>query len=341
MSSLFDDYIANTDLIRTIEQYWNVEIRRGKNIVCQFHNDDKPSFSVYDNGTRWKCFGCGKSGDVLEFVHLVTGMSKAEIVGGTEATPAQTRRRLKRAKIKETTKHKYMPERVEFEHLELFSMKLFSNYDAMMFLWSRGVFPGTARREFVGWTGEHDFIDIWQHNKIFIPFFDDKSNVIAYKLRDLSPASSMKWARMGSTEYPYNYYDFLHVTNKFPEYHPIYFIVEAELDALLLRSLFRQNCALAMPTSQFEGATEYLANFSGTFIIIADRDKPGYEAALKFKHQLARTLIVETPIGKDIGEFWQASPTDCATWLYRLGTELQPLHHERIPVTFEMWMEMA
>lgn len=35
---------------------------------CPFHADRSPSFTIYDGGTRFHCFGCGASGDVLDFV---------------------------------------------------------------------------------------------------------------------------------------------------------------------------------------------------------------------------------------------------------------------------------
>lgn len=35
---------------------------------CPFHADRSPSFTIYDGGQRFHCFGCGASGDVLDFV---------------------------------------------------------------------------------------------------------------------------------------------------------------------------------------------------------------------------------------------------------------------------------
>ncbi len=32
------------------------------------HNDSKPSFGTYDNGRKWKCFGCGRGGDVIDLI---------------------------------------------------------------------------------------------------------------------------------------------------------------------------------------------------------------------------------------------------------------------------------
>jgi DNA primase (bacterial type) len=35
---------------------------------CPFHNDGSPSLYIYKGGHRWYCFGCGKGGDVIDFV---------------------------------------------------------------------------------------------------------------------------------------------------------------------------------------------------------------------------------------------------------------------------------
>lgn len=35
---------------------------------CPLHREKTPSFTIYDEGERWYCFGCGKGGDVLDFV---------------------------------------------------------------------------------------------------------------------------------------------------------------------------------------------------------------------------------------------------------------------------------
>ena len=41
--------------------------RRGR-LLCPFHKEDTPSFGIYGEGRRWKCFGCGTGGDVFSFV---------------------------------------------------------------------------------------------------------------------------------------------------------------------------------------------------------------------------------------------------------------------------------
>ena len=36
--------------------------------LCPWHNDKQPSLAVSPSKGRWKCFGCGKSGDAIDFI---------------------------------------------------------------------------------------------------------------------------------------------------------------------------------------------------------------------------------------------------------------------------------
>ena len=65
-----------------------LKLRRSGNewtACCPFHNDRSPSFTIYDGGKRFKCFGCGASGDVLDFVqavHKVDFVGALNLLGG-------------------------------------------------------------------------------------------------------------------------------------------------------------------------------------------------------------------------------------------------------------------
>ena len=52
---------------------------------CPFHDDSSPSFTIFANGERFYCFGCGATGDVLDFVqraHHVDIRTAAEMLCG-------------------------------------------------------------------------------------------------------------------------------------------------------------------------------------------------------------------------------------------------------------------
>lgn len=54
---------------------------------CPLHADRTPSFYVFDGGRKWTCFGCGKGGDVFDFVGELHGVGlreAAELLGAGE-----------------------------------------------------------------------------------------------------------------------------------------------------------------------------------------------------------------------------------------------------------------
>ena len=62
-------------------------VRQG---VCPFHEESAPSFTVYEDSSRFYCFGCGAGGDVLDFVQRTEGLTLPEAIprldGGTVVT---------------------------------------------------------------------------------------------------------------------------------------------------------------------------------------------------------------------------------------------------------------
>ncbi|AYJ86892.1 virulence-associated protein E [Sphingomonas paeninsulae] len=58
-----------------------VKLKRAGNEMagcCPFHADKSPSFTIYSGGQRGHCFGCGWTGDVLDFVMKLHGVSLPE-----------------------------------------------------------------------------------------------------------------------------------------------------------------------------------------------------------------------------------------------------------------------
>jgi len=47
---------------------------------CPFHNEKSASFTIFDDGQRFHCFGCGASGDVIDYVSRHEGISAADAV---------------------------------------------------------------------------------------------------------------------------------------------------------------------------------------------------------------------------------------------------------------------
>lgn len=60
------------DIVDVASKYITLN-RRGANFwaCCPFHNEKTPSFSIKQDGQFFKCFGCGESGNVINFIRKV------------------------------------------------------------------------------------------------------------------------------------------------------------------------------------------------------------------------------------------------------------------------------
>ncbi len=69
------------DIEEVVSDYVSLK-RKGQNLwaCCPFHDEKSPSFSVAPNKGIYKCFGCGKAGDAINFVMEIESLSFMEAV---------------------------------------------------------------------------------------------------------------------------------------------------------------------------------------------------------------------------------------------------------------------
>lgn len=68
-----------TDVVAVVGEY--VELKKaGRNFkgLCPFHHEKTPSFTVNEELQIFKCFGCGKGGDVIAFLMEIEGLEFGE-----------------------------------------------------------------------------------------------------------------------------------------------------------------------------------------------------------------------------------------------------------------------
>jgi len=130
--------------------------RSGRNYqgLCPFHGEKTPSFSVRDETGRYKCFGCGASGDVFKFVQEV---ERVDFVGAVEHLAAKVGIILNYTQggpSRDRQRNKELLEVME-RAVEWYHQRLLTSPDAKAardYLRARGLSGDVARQFRLGWA---------------------------------------------------------------------------------------------------------------------------------------------------------------------------------------------
>ncbi|MBR5279683.1 MAG: DNA primase [Clostridia bacterium] len=80
--SQIDEIIERNDIVSVVSEYVKLTRKGGNDWgLCPFHNEKTPSFSVNENKQIFKCFGCGKGGNVIHFIMMAESL---DYVGAIE-----------------------------------------------------------------------------------------------------------------------------------------------------------------------------------------------------------------------------------------------------------------
>jgi len=69
------------DIVEIINRYTTLKGRNGKYYgCCPLHEDRAPSLSIDAEKQLWHCFGCGKGGDIIDFVKLAENIDTNQAI---------------------------------------------------------------------------------------------------------------------------------------------------------------------------------------------------------------------------------------------------------------------
>lgn len=155
--SFTEELRAQADIVRIVGDYVALR-KRGANFLacCPFHQEKTPSFNVNPARQVFKCFGCGKAGDVFGFVMEIEGISfpdavrtVAEKCGVALPEISESRDNEERDRLREDLL------RMNAWATEFFEIQLNETVDgrrALNYLESRGVELETQRRFHLGYA---------------------------------------------------------------------------------------------------------------------------------------------------------------------------------------------
>lgn len=78
--ALVDEVKSRSDIVQVISDYVDLDTSsRQPKALCPFHSERSPSFVIYPETGRWRCFGsCAEGGDVISFMMKKENMSFPE-----------------------------------------------------------------------------------------------------------------------------------------------------------------------------------------------------------------------------------------------------------------------
>lgn len=196
---------------------------------CPFHNEKTPSFSVSPAKQIYKCFGCGEGGDVLSFLMKINNQTfhetvkeQADILGIELPSSFE-----KTGDSKDTKEQIYscMKDAAEFFKNKLLTEK---NSPAYKYLSDRGITDENIETYKLGFA-PNSYDELQKHlkvkysedlmdkaglvikrengrgvldrfrNRITIPIFDDKGNIVAFGARAIEEGQNPKYLNSPDT----------------------------------------------------------------------------------------------------------------------------------------------
>ncbi|MGM0507945.1 MAG: DNA primase [Fusobacteriota bacterium] len=183
--------IEDVDIVEVVSEYVDLK-RSGKNYkgLCPFHDEKTPSFTVTPDKNMFKCFGCGKAGNAINFYQDINNLSFLETI---EDLSKKYNYKLRPQKGNYQRKHKINKKNYEIleEANTYFKENLFSpkGRKAYEYLKKRGLDEKFIKEYNLGYS-----LDSW--NGLY-EYLSEKG----YKKEDLLKLALIKKSKKNDSEY--------------------------------------------------------------------------------------------------------------------------------------------
>ena len=331
------------DIVEVIGRHVQLE-KRGPRFLglCPFHNEKTPSFNVHRDDQFFKCFGCGKGGDVFTFVQEIQRIEPREALhqlaeeAGIELTqrgprgPGRDQRERMRDALAEATRQFRAFAKQRSREFESFlERRRIDRVTADRFaigLAPAGRSPVADRLRDRGFEfslldqvglGRHTgrgFVDAFR-DRIVIPIRDEQGRTVAFGARQLRDGDGPKY--LNSREHPLFHksqvlYGLDLARDAIRESQRVV-LVEGYLDVVLAHQADVRSAVAALGTAITEDHAKRIGKLARTAVLFLDGDAAGERAARKATPLLlAAGLEVQVLClsdGADPGDYFAAGRT--------------------------------
>ena len=312
-----DQILAQADIVEVVGDFVSLK-KKGQNMwaPCPFHNEKSPSFSVSPAKGIYKCFGCGKAGNSVQFIMDVEGTSYVEALKylakkygieiAEEATPEATKAQNDRDSqfiLSDFAKNYYQD--ILFNHDQGksiglpylqergLSLPIIKKFELGYSLEAWDGFTGKAlaqgyQQRFLESTGLTIVKDDKKYDRfrarVMFPIHNVSGRVIGFGARTLkSNDKTPKYLNSPESEIYHKsdvLYGLFQAKNAIRA-QDVCYLVEGYLDVLSLSQGGLENVVASSGTSLTEGQIKLIGRYTKNITVLYDGDAAGIKASLR------------------------------------------------------------
>jgi DNA primase len=338
--SKIDEIASSLDIVEIISQYTPLR-KAGRNFMgrCPFHQEKTPSFSVSQEKGVYHCFGCGKSGNIFNFIMDIDNVSFYDAV----------KRLAEKANIKIEWDEEQYEDKNKIELLyeinrqaAKYFYEILMSFDgtyAKEYLNHRGIKDDVIKKFGLGFSLKQkeafskEFLKTFQkedllnaglvidtnmneirdrfRGRIMFPIFSESNRVIGFGARKVFPDDTVEGKYINSPETKiYNKSKILYGLNfsrKAIKENGFAILVEGYMDLISIFQSGIDNVIASSGTSLTSLQVKILSRYTNEIVIVYDADIAGQSAArrgieLILENNLNVSLVVLPP-GEDPDSF--------------------------------------
>lgn len=331
-NDLIKEVRSASNIVDVISSYLPL-VKKGKNYfgVCPFHDDNNPSMSVSEDKQIYKCFSCGASGNVFNFV---MDYEKIDFKSALYLLAKRSGINVSNNLVKTNNKND------KFYEIYNIAEKYYQNnlntslgLEAKSYLHNRGIDDELIKHFKIGLSlKEQDGLvnllvkknysikdisliglsnmdkDLYI-NRIMFPLFNTNGDTIGFSGRIYNTKSDSKYINTRETlifkkgENLYNY----HLAKDEARKEKSLIVVEGFMDVIRLYSIGVKNVVALMGTSLTKEQTTLIKRTSTNIILMLDGDNPGKKAIVNvgqiLEEENLRVNVVALPEELDPDEY--------------------------------------
>lgn len=309
--------------------------RAGSNYkgVCPFHNEKTPSFVVSEQKQIFTCFGCGASGDVIEYVKRFYNLDFSEAV---EKLAGEYGITLEKKSYDDSRDIYYQVNKLAANFFyRAFTEKANKGYAYMK---RRGISPAVLKKFGIGYADEQwDSLYLYLlsqnidkkimlelglvsegkngkcydkfRNRVIFPIINTSGKVIGFGGRAISPDDNPKYLNSPESrvfQKKNNLYG-LNISRQSVGKEGYIILVEGYMDTIALFQSGVQNVAASLGTALTDNQAKLIKRYTKDVILSYDADGAGRAAALRgldiLKHEDCKVKVLHVTDGKDPDEY--------------------------------------